>query len=147
MKVAFTAQNEPPIEELSPVRQMLANAGYSDKAISYFMTRPNMGPMPDADQVTEVTGECGDTMKVYLRLEGDRIKDAKFQVLGCPGAVASAMAAADLAKGKTLEESRAICDRDIFRTLNGVPDQKLDCIRLAVKTLQKAISDCRPGRD
>lgn len=82
-------------------------------------------------------------MKVYLQLDGDRIKDAKFQVLGCPGAVASAMAAADLVKGKTLQESRAICDRDIFCSLDGVPDKKLDCIRLAVKTLQKAITDCQ----
>lgn len=145
MKAALQIQDDQPAP--SPVHQMLASAGYSEKAIAYFMERPNMGQLPDADQITEVTGECGDTMKVYLQLAGDRILDAKFQVLGCPGAVASAMAAADLVKGKTLQESRSVCDRDIFRTLEGVPDQKLDCIRLAVKTLQRAIADCAPLRD
>jgi nitrogen fixation NifU-like protein len=147
VKVAFSDPNETTATDPAPLLEMLASAGYSEKAISYIINRPNMGQLPDADQVTEVTGECGDTMKVYLQLEGNRIKNARFQVLGCPGAVASAMVAADLVKGKTLQESRAICDRDIFCALDGVPDRKLDCIRLAVKTLQKAIADCPLPKD
>lgn len=121
------------------IREMLSGSGYSDKAIEYYLNRPNMGSLPDANQVTELTGRCGDTMKVYLKLEHERIADAKFQVLGCPGAVASAMAAVDLIKGKTIEEARAIKDRDIFRVLEKLPDQKQRCIRLTAKTLQKAL--------
>jgi len=125
------------------VREMLSGSGYSERAIAYYVNKPNMGYLPDADQVTELTGECGDTMKVYLKLEGDRIKDAKFQVLGCPGAVAAAMATVDLVRGKTLQESLSLNDRDVFCELQEIPHQKLHCIRLAVKTLQKAIADCR----
>jgi nitrogen fixation NifU-like protein len=125
------------------VREMLSGSGYSERAIAYYLNKPNMGYLSDADQVTELTGECGDTMKVYLKLEGDRIKDAKFQVLGCPGAVAAAMAAVDLVKGKTLQESASVSDRDVFRELQEIPDQKLHCIRLAVKTLRKAVAGCR----
>jgi nitrogen fixation NifU-like protein len=102
-----------------------------------------MGSLPDADQVAELTGPCGDTMKIYLKLEGGLIKDAKTQVLGCPGAIASAMAAMDLIKGKTIEDAMAIKDRDIFRMLEGIPDQKTHCIRLTIKTLQKAIGEYR----
>ena len=88
-----------------------------------------------------MTGQCGDTMKIYLKLEDRRIKDAKIQVLGCPGAVASAMAAMDLIRGKTLEEAMALTDRDIFRILEDIPDQKQHCIRLTNKTIKKAIEE------
>jgi nitrogen fixation NifU-like protein len=126
-------------EDTRAIREMLFGSGYSDKAIEYYLNRPNMSSLPDANQVTELTGRCGDTMKVYLKLEHGRIADAKFQVLGCPGAVAAAMAAVDIIKGKTIEEAKAIKDRDIFRVLEELPDQKQHCIRLAVKTLQKAL--------
>ena len=123
------------------IQEMLLDSGYSKKAISYYLEKPNMGSLPEADQVTEMTGPCGDTMKVYLKLHQGCIEDAKFQVLGCPGAVASAMALADLIKGENLEKALLIKDRDIFRRLVKIPDEKQDCIRLAVKTLEKAIHD------
>ena len=124
------------------IRELLSGSGYSDRAITYFLNKKNMGSLPDADQVTELTGPCGDTMKIYLKLDdGNKIKDAKIQVMGCPGAVASAMATMDLIRGKTIEDAMAIKDRDIFRILEEIPDQKQHCIRLTVKTLQKAIEE------
>jgi nitrogen fixation protein NifU and related proteins len=66
-----------------------------------------------------------------------RIADAKYQVLGCPGAVSAAMALVDLVKGKTLDEALQVKDRDVLRRLVQIPDQKQHCIRLAVKTLKK----------
>ena len=130
-------------QDLQNIRQLLAGSGYANKAITYFLDKKNMGTLPDADQVTELTGPCGDTMRIYLKMETERIKDAKIEVLGCPGAVASAMAAMDLIKGMTLEEAMAVKDRDIFRMLGDIPDQKQHCIRLTVKTIQKAIEEYR----
>jgi nitrogen fixation NifU-like protein len=97
--------------------------------------------------VTELTGVCGDTMKIYLKFEDSRIKDAKIQVLGCPGAVSSAMAAMDLIKGMSVEEAMAVQDRDIFRMLEEIPDQKQHCIRLTIKTLQKALEEYKIKRE
>ncbi|MGW8323688.1 MAG: iron-sulfur cluster assembly scaffold protein [Thermodesulfobacteriota bacterium] len=129
------------VEDKGSVREMLSGSGYSQKAIDLYLEQANMGSLSDADQVSELTGPCGDTMKVYLKLEQGRIKDAKIQVLGCPGAVASAMVAMDLAKGKTVEEALEIKDRDIVRILEELPEQKVHCVRLAVKALQKALHD------
>ncbi len=126
---------------LENIRELLSGSGYSDKAITYFLNKTNRGILTDADQVTELTGFCGDTMKLYLKLEDGRIKDAKIQVLGCPGAIASAMAAMELIRGKTIEEVIEIKDRDIFRMLEEIPDQKQHCIRLTNKTIRKAIED------
>lgn len=72
---------------------------------------------------------------------GERINDAKIQVLGCPGAVASACAVVNLAKGKTLEEAGQIDLDALYKELEKLPDQKVHCARLAVKTLHKALDE------
>jgi nitrogen fixation NifU-like protein len=127
--------------DLTSIREMLSSSGYAEEAIDYFLRKPNLGPMKGADHVTELTGPCGDTMKCFLKINQGRIADAKYQVLGCPGAVSAAMALADLVRGKTLDEALQVRDRDVFRRLVQIPDQKQHCIRLAVKTLEKAIKE------
>ena len=123
------------------VREMLRSSGYADRAIEYYLEKKNMGSLADADQVSELTGHCGDTMKVYLKVKDGRVEDVRYQVLGCPGAIASAMAAVELVRGKTLEEAKRLRDADIFKEIVDLPDQKQHCIRLSVKALQKAIED------
>jgi len=125
-------------------RELLLASGYAEKAIDYFLRKANMGTIADADQMSELTGPCGDTMRCFLKLDKEgRIQDAKYQVLGCPGAISAAMALVDLVRGKTLDEALTVKDRDVFRELVEIPDQKQHCIRLAVKTLEKAIKEYR----
>lgn len=121
------------------VYQMLSESGYADKAIKYFQAKENLGVLEEADQITDLTGPCGDTMKISLKIDGDRINDAKIQVLGCPGAVASGCALVSLAKGKTLQEAKDIDLDELYRELEKMPDQKVHCARLAIKTLQKTL--------
>ena len=129
------------VADTAGIQEMLSGSGYSDKAIQYYLNRPNMGSLPDADQISEMTGPCGDTMKVYLKVDQGRIKDARVQVLGCPGAVASAMVAMELAKGRTIKQAHRINDRDIYRILEEIPEQKQHCIRLSIKALQQALDE------
>ena len=123
------------------VRDILSGSGYSEKAIDYYVNQPAMGCLDDANQISELTGHCGDTMKIYLKIDDGRIQDAKIQVLGCPGAVASAMAAMEMIKGKTIEEALQLKDGDVYQVLEQLPDQKQHCIRLSVKTLHKALEE------
>jgi len=132
--------------DIAGIREMLLSSGYAEEAINYFLTKPNLGPLKGANQVTDLTGPCGDTMKCFIKVEKGRIADAKYQVLGCPGAVSAAMALADLVRGKTLSEALEVKDRDVFRRLVQIPDQKQHCIRLAVKTLEKAIKEYEEAR-
>ena len=125
------------------VYQMLSESGYSDRAIQYFRKMENIGVIEAADQTLDLTGPCGDTMKISMNMEGDRISDAKIQVLGCPGAVASGCAVVDLAKGKTLEEAENIDLDALYKELEKLPDQKIHCARLAIKTLHKALEQYR----
>jgi len=121
--------------------EMLAKAGYSDIAIQYYMQKPYMGALADADQVSEMTGTCGDTMAVYLKVNDNVVDDVRYEVMGCAGAVSAAMAAVDLVKGKTIEEARRLADGDVFRVLQEIPVKKHHCIQLAVKALHKTIDE------
>ena len=130
-------------EQTDDVYRMLSESGYADRAIEYFQAKENFGVIEDADQVTDLTGPCGDTMKISLKIDGDKINDAKIQVLGCPGAVASGCALVSLAKGKTLKEAGEIDLDALYRELEKMPDQKVHCARLAIKTLQKTLEEHR----
>lgn len=129
------------IEDQANLREMLSGSGYSDKAISYYLDKPYMGSLTDADIVSEMTGTCGDTMKIFIKMNNGCIEKASYQVLGCAGAVSSAMTVVDLIKGKSIENAKSIDDGDIFRVLKAIPSKKHHCIQLAVKTLHKALDE------
>ena len=71
--------------------KMLSDCGYSEKAIKYYMEKPYMGSLSDADQVSEMIGSCGDTAKIFLKIDQNEIADIRFQILGCPGAISAAV--------------------------------------------------------
>lgn len=123
-------------------RKMLADAGYANPAINYYIEKKYMGHIQDADQISQKIGSCGDTMKIYLKVNGSRvIQDIRYEITGCAGAISAAMAAVDLAKGKTLDEALAINDGDVFKVLENIPEKKHHCIQLAVKTMHLGIEE------
>ena len=123
-------------------RKMLSDAGYADPAINYYLEKKYMGHIEDADQVSEKIGSCGDTMKVYIKLDDNKdIQDVRYEITGCAGAISAAMAAVDLVKGKSLDEALAVNDGDVFKVLGNIPEKKHHCIQLAVKTMHQGIEE------
>lgn len=95
---------------------------YNEKVIEHFTNPRNAGEMPDADVVGEAGNfKCGDIMKIYLKIDGDRIADIKFQTFGCGAAIASSSVLTELVKGKTLEEAQRITNKDVAEELGGLP--------------------------
>ena len=80
--------------------ELLIKAGYSEKAIDYYLTKLNVGTIEGAEAAESHVGFCDDSMKVYLKVEERIIKDAKFQAVGCAGAFASGSALMEMVKGK-----------------------------------------------
>lgn len=119
--------------------ELLRKAGYSDKAIDYYMNKVNVGVIEGAEAVDSYTGLCGDSIRVYLKVEEGLIRDAKFQAIGCAAAFTSGSALTEMAKGKTLKEASEITERDVVRYLGELPGPKLHCARLAVDALRKTI--------
>ena len=121
------------------VVELLRKAGYSDKAIDYYLRKLNVGVIEGAEAVDSYTGLCGDSMRVYLKVEEGVIRDAKFQAIGCAGAFASGSALTEMVKGKTLKEAGKITEHDVVNDLKELPGPKLHCARLAVDALRKSI--------
>jgi nitrogen fixation NifU-like protein len=120
---------------------LLQQSGYSEKAITLYANRTNVGVLEHADISLSNTGSCGDTMKFYLRItEHDVIEDATFLYLGCPGSASAGSAVTELAKGKTLHEAMELTEADVLTLLDSIPESKIHCAKLAILTLQKTIA-------
>ena len=76
---------------------------YSEKVMDHFRNPRNIGSMENADGVGEVgNAKCGDIMKIYLKIDDDRVSDVKFETFGCGSAIAASSMATELIKGKKL---------------------------------------------
>jgi len=122
--------------------ELLEEAGYSKTAIELYGKKVNVGVIESPDVVFAYTGPCGDVIRLYLKMNDNGvIEDAKFQYLGCPGSASSASAITKIVKGRTIEEARKITEDDVLRELEGLPKLKLDCPKLVIATLRKAIAE------
>jgi nitrogen fixation NifU-like protein len=122
--------------------KLLRESGYPEKAIELYADKVNVGVLKNPDIVQIYAGPCGDVIKLYLKLNKNGvIEDAKFHYLGCPGSASSASAMTELVKDKTIDEAKKITEDDVLKELGGLPKSKLDCPKLAVTTLRKAVAE------
>ena len=115
---------------------------YSEKVMEHFRNPRNVGVIEDADGVGEVgNAQCGDIMKIYLKIENDIIVDVKFETFGCGSAIASSSMATELIKGKPVSEALALTNKAVVEALNGLPAHKLHCSVLAEEAIKKTLQD------
>jgi nitrogen fixation protein NifU and related proteins len=117
---------------------------YNEKVVDHFSNPRNVGELADADAIGENGSfKCGDTMKIYLKIEDGRIVDVRFQTYGCGAAIASSSMLTEMVKGKTLDEALEITNQDVADELGGLPPLKLHCSNLAADALHNAIANYR----
>ncbi len=117
---------------------------YSSVVVDHFTHPRNMGEMENPDGVGEAQNPvCGDTMRLYIKVESGRIVDVKFLTFGCGAAIASSSIATEMIKGKTIEEALSVTDQVVIEALGGLPEAKVHCSVLAEMAIQKAVEDYR----
>lgn len=84
---------------------------------------------------------CGDVMKMFLKIEDETIKDVKFQTLGCGAAIATSSMATEMIKGKPVKDALELTNQAIVEALDGLPKNKIHCSVLAAEAVKKAIED------
>ena len=95
---------------------------YSAKVMDHFMNPRNVGIMEDADGVGQVgSARCGDTMKIYLKIQDGIITRATFETFGCGTAIASSSMATVLITGKPLSQALALTNQAVAEALHGLP--------------------------
>lgn len=112
---------------------------YSQKAIDHAMNPRNVGRIKDADGYARVTGPCGDTMEISLRMKRGKVVDAKFWTDGCGTSIACGSVATELIKSKSVAEALRVDSEFILNTLEGLPESDVHCAVLASDTLRAAI--------
>jgi nitrogen fixation protein NifU and related proteins len=117
---------------------------YSELVMEHFRNPRNMGSIEDADGVGEVGNpQCGDMMRITIKVKEGILEDIKFQTLGCGAAVATSSMVTEMAKGKSLDEAITISNKAVAEALGGLPPAKMHCSNLAADGLRAAIEDYR----
>lgn len=114
---------------------------YSEITIDHFLNPRNLGEIPDPDGLGRMTGPCGDTMQIHLKVKGSKVTDAFFWTDGCGPSIASGSMVTFLAKGRSISEARKITQQDVLDGLGGLPEESRHCALLAANTLKEAIKD------
>jgi len=115
---------------------------YSKEVLKHFKNPKNMGQMKNPDGVGQVGNpQCGDILKIYIKVKDNKIRDIKFETLGCAVAIAVSSAITEMVKGKTISQALKITEQDIADKLGGLPQIKMHCSNLSAQALKKAIDN------
>lgn len=99
------------------------------------------GRMENPDGHGRVTGECGDTMEIFLKFEDNRVSHASYVTNGCASSAISGSFAAELTLGKDPDELTDITDEKVLETIGRLPEKDQHCAGLAARTVQEALND------
>jgi nitrogen fixation protein NifU and related proteins len=116
-----------------------ARKTYSPEVIDHFMNPRNVGQLENPDCSTFMSGICGDTIGIFVKLDGNRIDRIGFVTNGCGPTIACSSAITCMAKGLRVEEATKISSQDLMGFLGGLPVEHSHCADLAVNTLRGAL--------
>jgi FeS cluster assembly scaffold protein NifU len=121
---------------------------YSEKVLDHFRNPRNVGTLEGDDVVVGKVGNptCGDIMEVFIKVDGDKITDAKFRTFGCGSAIATTSMTTEMVIGMTLDEAMKLSREDVADELDGLPPIKMHCSNLAADALHEAILNYRKGK-
>ncbi|NSW86549.1 MAG: Fe-S cluster assembly scaffold protein NifU [Syntrophobacteraceae bacterium] len=115
---------------------------YSDTVMDHFMNPRNVGEVENPDGIGQVGNvNCGDIMRMTIRVQDNRISEVKFKTFGCGAAIAVSSMVTEMIAGKTLEEAVQVNRDDVAEALGGLPAKKLHCSNLGTDALKAAVND------
>ena len=116
---------------------------YTEKTLEEAYNPKNVGELETSSGAARVTGPCGDTLQIHIKVEENKIVDCKFITDGCGASMACGSVVTELVKGKTIEEALSVENKDVLSVLGGLPEENIHCSVLAVDTLKAALEDYR----
>ena len=95
--------------------------------------------MKDPDGYSKRTGECGDTVEMFLMVRKNRVHSVSFITDGCINTHACANCVAFLAEGKSIAEAWEITPEKVINFLETLPEENTHCAELAVGAFYLAL--------
>ena len=115
---------------------------YNETVLDHYRNPRNVGVLKEAQAVGRAENSaCGDVLHLYLRIEGDRVVDSRFQTFGCAAAIAAGSRLTEMVIGATLDQLHAIRRLDVVEALGGLPPMKVHCSVLAEDAVLAALED------
>ncbi|MGI6226347.1 MAG: iron-sulfur cluster assembly scaffold protein [Peptococcales bacterium] len=117
-------------------------SSFSKVVIDHAKDPRNLGRIDNASNYAFLTGQCGDTIQIWLKINNDGIiEEITFWTDGCGATIASGSMITELAKGKSIKDALNLTPLDLLKALDGLPDEHIHCAILAVNTLHEAIKN------
>ena len=98
------------------------------------------GRLEGADGYAKLTGDCGDTMEMYIKIHDDKVVQVGYFTDGCSSSSIAGSFAAELATGKGFTEVLDLRGQDVLSEIGRFPEAEEHCAHLAVRTLQEALN-------
>ncbi|MFZ5559519.1 MAG: iron-sulfur cluster assembly scaffold protein [Patescibacteria group bacterium] len=122
---------------------------YNKKILEHFTHPKFFGKIENPDVIGKAGNpRCGDLLTLYLKVDEktEKIKEIRFETLGCAAAVAASDMICQIAKGKTLEQAVKIGFQDVSNELGVLPPLKIHCAQLVTEALRDAINNYLPPK-
>jgi len=114
---------------------------YSKIVINEYRNPNNFRDIKNSDTSGKIKGPCGDTMKISLKIDNNKIIDAFFWTDGCGATIACGSMITKLVKGASLDKAKKLTSENLTESLLGLPEEHLHCSKLVINTLKKAIKN------
>ena len=124
------------------------SAVYTDTVVEHATNPRNAGVLEGADAVgMDGNPVYGNQVRIYLRVEHDRVVAARFKAFGCSATIAAASMVTELVTGAPLGAARELDATAVEQALGGLPAEKRYCAAVAATALHRALDGCQPSTD
>lgn len=115
---------------------------YSEAVIDHWQNPRNFEKIEEPDGYAKVTGPCGDTMEMFVKIKDEKISECGFQTDGCGTSIVCGSVATEIIMNKLFIQAMALVSADsILKQLGGLPPDDVHCAQLAAETLRRALAD------
>jgi len=128
------------IKDIQREIDKLEEKTYSQKVINEYRNPTHFGSIHHPNGEGEITGPCGDTMNISLRISNGKIHAARFFTDGCGATVACGNMLTKIVQGQTVKEALHISTDMLITELDGLPVEHQHCAELAINALHDALN-------
>ncbi len=113
------------------------NTNYKKHILDHYRNPHNFTKIDNPDYSLSATNPlCGDNIKIYLKLENDKISEVGFQGEGCAISIASTSIVTDFIKGKTIKQIKKINEEKVLQLLGtDIHPSRMNCALLPLEAL------------
>lgn len=115
---------------------------YSEKIMEEFLNPKNYGVIKGASSVGKIVSDIGsEIVKIFIKVEDNRIVDCKFQTFGGVVAIALTSFATTLMMGRTILGAKRISTDDLVEMAGEVPENKAYLLNIVKAAMSKALEN------